>query len=61
MGEKWCTAYREALGDAEEELYLLRCALRCMMAEGESRELTSLWRLSDYLEQHIADLRRLSC
>ena len=51
---------QEALRDAEEDLFLLRCALRCLM-EGEERgELGGLWRLSDYLHQHMGDIRRLS-
>ena len=39
-----------AIRDAEEELFLLRCALRCLLEEGAGREVTSLWRLTDYLE-----------
>ena len=50
---------QEALREAEEELFLLRCVLRCLMEAGEGQELTSLWRLSDYLRQHIGDIRRL--
>ena len=50
---------REAIHDAEEEIFLLRCALRCLLEEGEERRLTSLWRLADYLEQHINDIRQL--
>ena len=54
------TDLQEALRDAEEDLFLLRCALRCLM-EGEERlELGGLWRLSDYLRQHMGDIRRLS-
>ena len=48
-----------AIRDAEEEIFLLRCALRCLLEEGEERRLTSLWRLADYLEQHINDIRQL--
>ena len=52
-------ALQEALRDAEEDLFLLRCALRCLM-EGEERgDLGGLWRLSDYLHQHMGDIRRL--
>ena len=54
------TDLQEALREAEEELFLLRCALQCLMGEGEDRELTSLWRLSDYLMQHMVDIRQLS-
>ena len=50
---------QEAIRDAEEELFLLRCALRCLMEGAEGRELGSLWRLTDYLEQHISEIRRL--
>ena len=50
---------QEAIGDAEEELFLLRCTLRCLMEEGMRLELHVLWRLSDYLEQHISEIRRL--
>ena len=53
------TDLQEILQDAEEELFLLRCALQCMMGERGGREVTSLWRLSDYLEQHISEIRRL--
>ena len=48
-----------AIRDAEEELFLLRCALRCLMEGAEGRELGSLWRLTDYLEQHVGDIRLL--
>ena len=57
--EKIHPAFRESLEEAEEELFLLRCALRCMMEEERSRELESLWRLTDYLRQHLGDLRAL--
>ena len=50
---------QEAIRDTEEELFLLRCVLRCMLEEGEERELTSLWRLTDYLEQHMGEIRLL--
>ena len=40
--EKIHPAFRESLEEAEEELFLLRCALRCMMEEERSRELESL-------------------
>ena len=53
------TDLQEVLQDAEEKLFLLRCALQCMMGERGGREVTSLWRLSDYLEQHISEIRRL--
>ena len=58
MPERWPNL-QEALREAEEELFLLRCVLQCLMAAGEGQELTSLWRLSDYLRQHIGDIRRL--
>ena len=48
-----------AIRDAEEELFLLRCALRCLLEEGAGREVTSLWRLTDYLEQHMGGIRLL--
>ena len=48
-----------AIRDAEEELFLLRCALRCLLEEDGDRELTSLWRLTDYLEQHMGEIRLL--
>ena len=50
---------QEALRDAEEELFLLRCALRCLMEECGGREVTSLWRLTDYLEQHMGEIQLL--
>ena len=50
---------QEAIRDAEEELFLLRCALRCLMEGAEGRELRGLWRLTDYLEQHMGDIRLL--
>ena len=53
------TDLQEVLQDAEEELFLLRCALRCMLEEGAGREVTSLWRLTDYLEQHMGEIRLL--
>lgn len=53
---------QETFYDAEEELFLMRCALRCLLVErSEGRELWSLWRLLDYLEQHITDIRNLCC
>ena len=58
MPERW-PDLQEALCEAEEELFLLRCVLHCLMEAGEGQELTSLWRLSDYLRQHIGDIRRL--
>ena len=57
--EKIHPAFRESLEEAEEELFLLCCALRCMMEEERSRELESLRRLTDYLRQHLGDLRSL--
>ena len=36
------TDLQEILQDAEEELFLLRCALQCMMGERGGREVTSL-------------------
>ena len=54
------TELQEALRDAEEDLFLLRCALRCLMEREERLELGGLWRLSDYLRQHMGDIRRLS-
>ena len=54
------TDLQEILQDAEEELFLLRCALRCLMEDMEGgRELRGLWRLTDYLEQHMGDIRLL--
>ena len=53
------TDLQGAIRDAEEELFLLRCALRCMLEEGAGREVTSLWRLTDYLEQHMGEIRLL--
>ena len=55
--ERW-TNLQEALRDAEEDLFLLRCALRCLMGGEERGELGGLWRLSDYLRQHMGDIRR---
>ena len=46
---------QEALRDAEEELFLLRC----LMEDCGGREVTSLWRLTDYLEQHMGEIRLL--
>ena len=57
MPERW-PDLQEALRE-EEELFLLRCGLQCLMEAGEGQELTSLWRLSDYLRQHIGDIRPL--
>ena len=56
MREEMCRAYRESLTEAEEEVFLLRCGLRWLMEERGSRELTSLWRLTDYLQQHLWEL-----
>ena len=53
------TDLQGAIRDAEEELFLLRCALRCLLEEGAGREVTSLWRLTDYLEQHMGEIRLL--
>ena len=56
MREEMCRAYRESLTEAEEEVFLLRCGLRWLMEERGSRELKSLWRLTDYLQQHLWEL-----
>ena len=53
------TDLQGAIRDAEEEVFLLRCALRCLLEESAGRELTSLWRLTDYLEQHMGEIRLL--
>ena len=57
--ERWADL-QEAIREAEEEVLLLRCVLRCLLEEDEGRELTSLWRLTDYLEQHVGEIRLLS-
>lgn len=52
----------ETLSDLREDVMLLRYCLRGLLedAEGQGeKELQCLWRLSDYLEQHVGDVERM--
>ena len=50
---------QEAIRDAQEELFLLRCTLQSLMEAEKRLEFHILWRLSDYLQQHISGIPRL--
>lgn len=52
----------ESVGEAQEDLMLLRLCLKGMMENHSGQalsELRCLWRISDYIEQHILDICRL--
>ena len=51
---------QEAAKEADEEIFLLCCGLRHLMGKETCRELESLWRLTDYLAQHVGEIRKFS-
>lgn len=52
----------DAMSGLQEDVLLIRLCLQGLMEEAHGRrldELSCLWRLSDYLEQHVGEVETL--